>query len=163
MDELRLAKARLRDLARSKPTAKRRAEVEALLQSKWEGVQVSAANVLAVWGGHESVSALRRWLSEGTQRDDALEALGKCVGDDDVEWALDRYFKDFADPKQRNARAFWPLVVGLPREPTLALLRREAKQGSVNREAASVALKWIKEDDQWLREHPRSERIYQRP
>ena len=36
VDELQRMKAHLGDLARSKPTAKRRSEVEALLRNKWE-------------------------------------------------------------------------------------------------------------------------------
>ena len=46
-------------------------------------------------GGPESVSALRAWLSEGgahwTVRREAVKALGQCVGEDDVGWALDFY------------------------------------------------------------------------
>ena len=67
VDELQQIQGHLHDLARSKPTVKRRDEVEALLGSKWEGVQVSAAHVLAAWGGPQSVSALRRWLGEEEQ------------------------------------------------------------------------------------------------
>ena len=151
MDELQRIKAHLRDLARNKPTAKRRAEVEALLQNKWQGVQVSAARVLAAWGGPESVSALRRWFAEGgSNSHEAVEALGRCVGDDDVEWALDLYFEN-----QGSGLLFWPLVIGLPRGPTVTRLRREATQGSPNRDAANIALRWLAERDRWLAEHQR--------
>jgi hypothetical protein len=159
LDELQRIKAHLADLGRSKPTAKRRAEVEALLQSKWQGVQVSAAHVLATWGGPESVSALRRWLSKGGLAREAIRALGRCVGDDDVEWALDLYFR--SPPLRRgfgqsSGLLFWPLVIGLPRSPTLTRLRREATQASPNREAAKIALRWISQHDHWLKEHSQS-------
>lgn len=58
--------AELCELAALKPTPDRRARVEALLGHKWEGVQTVAAQVLATWGGLESVAALRAWLAELT-------------------------------------------------------------------------------------------------
>lgn len=156
VDELQQIKGHLHDLARGKPTAKRRNEVEALLRNKWEGVQVSAAHVLADWGGPESISALRAWLSEGganwTVRREAVKALGQCVGEDDVGWALDFYFDN-----ARSGLWLWPLVIGLPRRPTLTRLRREAEEDSPNREAAEVALRWISQQEQWLGEHSGSE------
>ena len=48
MDELQQLSAHLRDLGRDRPTARRRAEVEALLDNKWEGIQVQAAHVLGM-------------------------------------------------------------------------------------------------------------------
>lgn len=155
MDDLQRVEARLRYLRRGKPTAKRRAEVEALLQSKWEGIQVSAAHVLGEWGEEQSVTALRRWLMEGrsnpTVVDEAAKALGRCVGDGDVEWALDLYFA------QRGwGLSLWPLVIGLPRRSTLMRLKREARDDSPNREAAKIALRWIAGHDHWVAENPRA-------
>jgi hypothetical protein len=51
--------ARLRALGRQKPTMERRAEVEALLGHKWEGVQTVAAHVL---GEGEAPGQSRRFV-----------------------------------------------------------------------------------------------------
>lgn len=151
MDELQRTKLRLQDLARSRPTAKRRAEVEVLLQSKWTGVQISAAQVLGKWGGPESVLALRRWLDEGGSTADAIKALARCVGDADVDWALDIHLQLFS---QGSGLMTWPIVIGLPRAATVERLAREAKSGSEHRRAAEVALRWIAQHDEWLAEQP---------
>jgi HEAT repeat protein len=152
-DELQRTKTRLENLARNKPTPKSRAEVEALLRSKWTGVQVSAANVLAEWGGPDSVAALRRWLSDGGLVRDAVKALGRCVSDDDVGWGLDLHFRLFS---QGWGLTSWPLVIGLPRATTVERLVSETKGGSEHRRAAEVALRWIAEHDNWLAANPRT-------
>jgi hypothetical protein len=153
VDDLQRITVHLHDLARNKPTPKQRAEVEALLQHKWEGVQVSAAQVLATWGGPESVSALLRWLNEERSNErEAVKALSRCVGDGDIGWALDLYFDN-----PGFGLLFWPLVIALPRKPALQGLRTEAKAGSPNREAAKIALTWIAQHDQWLEEQSQGE------
>lgn len=58
----RPACARVRALGNRGATAESRAEVEAYLENGPEQVQSVAAQVLAGWGGRESVEALRRWL-----------------------------------------------------------------------------------------------------
>lgn len=80
---------------------------------------------------------------EGPLPLEALKALGRCVGDDDVEWSLDLYFTNYADRKRRNALSFWRLLIGLPRTPTLVRLRQETKRDSPNCRAAEVALRYI--------------------
>jgi HEAT repeat protein len=93
MDELQELQKRLATLRTLNPTSARRAEVEALLENKWEGVQVSAAQVLGEWDGPDSVPPLRSWLSQhcvvskqrpksvtflGTEPDDT--GLSRCSG-----------------------------------------------------------------------------------
>jgi len=157
VDELQRATARLRDLGRSRPTAKRRVEVEGLLDSKWEGVQVSAARVLGAWGGPESVAALRSWLDRGranrnwTVTHVAVEALADCVTAEDVGWALDLHSQLFLDGWGITS---WQLVIGLPRGPTIEQLQRQARPTSSKRGPAEVALRWIADRDRWLAEHP---------
>jgi hypothetical protein len=75
MDDLQSVTARLRDLKRGKPTMKRRAEVEALLHSKWEGVQFSAVHVLAEWGGKPSVEALHCGSTRSRRSSDIPSAV----------------------------------------------------------------------------------------
>jgi len=139
MDELQRITARLRDLERSKPTEKRRAEVEALLSNKWEGVQVAAAHVLGTWGGRQSVTALRQWLDQLYSRPvswdariEAARSLAKCVDETDVTWALDQYFNLKSDSLQYDLR---PLIDRLPRR-----LRPEAKSDDQARSVAATRL-----------------------
>jgi hypothetical protein len=46
------------------PSASARRELEEALHSKWEGVQVTAARVLAAWGDAASLVAVRSLLVE---------------------------------------------------------------------------------------------------
>ena len=111
MDELQAIKVHLADLARNKPTTKRRDEVEVLLGHKWTGVQVQAANVLAAWGGPESVSALRRWQGDGRPSPLAMKLLGRCVGEDDVLGGR-RVLQELRGPKSAQRLGF--LATHLP-------------------------------------------------
>jgi hypothetical protein len=134
-NELEEISRRLRWFRTVKPTQKRRVEAEALLASKWDGVQVSAAQVLAAWGGRESVGALRTWLELRVDRRDpstsvvrpGAVALGQCVEEEDVEWALDLYLKAGPDTYRQNE--LFPLLEGLPRSSTVSLVKRRAASG----------------------------------
>jgi hypothetical protein len=148
MDEMQRLGERMRNLARGKPTPGRRAEVEACLEHKWEGIQVQAARVLGAWGGPESAAALRRWLERlygrpyaWAARGVAARALARCVGDADVGWVLDLYFELDRPSLQYE---LLPLVSALPRGPALARLRREARGADGGRRpAATRALRRI--------------------
>jgi hypothetical protein len=146
VNDLHEIRQRLATLRTLKPTPARRAEVEALLESKWEGVQVSAAQVLGEWDGPDSVPALRSWLSQLYARPDAYAvrtqaatALGKCVGEGDADWVLDLYF-GFGSERDAQLLQYelFPLLEGLPRLVTLPVLRRRASWGD---EAAKRALR----------------------
>jgi hypothetical protein len=137
--------ARLRALGRQKPTMERRAEVEALLGHKWEGVQTVAAHVLGEWGGVESVAALRRWLSLLCERPHAWAARGvaagapaMCVTESDIPWVLDLYFR-LEEPLLEYE--LLPLLTGLPTQETVRRLRTEVQCGDrAHRDAAGRAL-----------------------
>lgn len=99
MADLGILTERLRSLDTRRPTPERRAEVVAVLSSKYEGVQSVAAQVLAAWGGRESVDVLRGWLAETLRRKQGWAITGVAVGalrglveSDDVSWVLDLYF-----------------------------------------------------------------------
>ncbi len=114
--------------------------------------------MLAAWGGSESVSALLRWLGEERSNErEAIKALSRCVGNGDVGWALDFYFDN-----PGFGLLFWPLVIALPRKPTLQRLRPEARHGSPNHEAAKIALTWIAQNDEWLKERSQGEGKHRR-
>jgi hypothetical protein len=140
--------ARLRALAALKPTTERRAEVEAMLDNKWEGVQTVAAQVLGSWGGRESVAALRTWLARlyerpysWAARGVAARALALCVTEADVGWALDLYFDQ---PTLVRRHEIFPILAALPREETVTRLENEARDPDPERrEAAARALTWI--------------------
>jgi hypothetical protein len=159
MDELQELQQRLATLRTLKPNSAPRAEVEALLENKWEGVQISAAQVLGEWDGPDSVPALRSWLSRlytrphaWGARTEAARALGKCVGEPDVRWAFDLYFSLGAQKgSQELQHELFPLLEGLPRGSTLPILQRRAALGE---EAAERALRRLEATDE-VRHVPR--------
>jgi HEAT repeat protein len=88
--------------------------------NKFEGVQEVAAHVLGLWGGRESVEALRQWLTKCLAREAgwaarsvAIKNLAGLVEAEDIDWVLDTYF---GVKGQLLKHALLPLVVGLPVE-----------------------------------------------
>lgn len=74
--------------------------VEALTRSKWQSVQVVAAQTMGRWGSPTAVAPLRAWLEQlfanrrwFAVRKQAFKALAKCVTAADVGWILDFYFQ----------------------------------------------------------------------
>lgn len=99
MADLRTVTERLRSLAGRRPTPQQRIEVYAALSNKWEGVQATAARVLARWGDRESVEQLRHLLVRCFDREAGwgirgvvVRALRPVVTEEDVGWVLDLYF-----------------------------------------------------------------------
>ncbi len=86
----------MRELKGQPPSKDNYAEVEAALESKWEGVRSLAAQVLGHWGGRHAVGALKRALLAAppgsSLRKVAMMELGRCVGPEDAGWILDLYF-----------------------------------------------------------------------
>jgi len=89
----------LRSLLASTPSDERRARVLAGLQSKYEGAQSVATQVLGVWGDRESVEMLRQRLVSLLARSDAfalrgvtVAALARWIAPVDTNWVLDLYF-----------------------------------------------------------------------
>ena len=78
-DNLHERCAHLDSLARSRPNRNARAEVEAALYSKWEGLQVHAGRALAAWGDRESVDALRDWLRISLEKPAGWSVTGEAV------------------------------------------------------------------------------------
>ena len=133
---------------RERPSADRRAEVEALLEHKWEGVQTVAGRVLGTWGGPESVVALRRWLLRlyerpygWAARGVAAKSLARCVTEADEAWVLDLYFEL---PTLMLRHEVLPIVAALPREQTVERLQRDTRHADpAHRDAARKALTWM--------------------
>lgn len=157
MNELEQISERLHWLRTVKATRDRRAEAEALLDSKWEGVQVLAGQVLAAWGGRDSIAPLRSWLERILGQPDAriirpaADAVGHCVGEEDAEWALDLYFRAGPDDYRQQTliplrqQELFPLLQGLPRSSTVPLLERRARSGD---KGARYALRGLEAIDQ---------------
>lgn len=148
----------LRSLGRAGPAPEARAILtEHLLRNKWEGVQSCAAQVLAEWGGRESVEALRAWLLSTYERKNgwaingvAAMALARCVGDEDADWILDLYFGVRGWQRKHDLR---PLVVALPFESVRDRFRREARSADRdNRQAVLKAIVYMSFPDRaaWL-------------
>lgn len=143
-DNLHERCAHLDSLARSRPNRNARAEVEAALHSKWEGLQVHAGRALAAWGDRESVDALRDWLrtslgkpSGWSVTGEAVACLQRCCTADDANWILDAYFQT-SDRLARNSLLALLDVVPVPLLE--ARIRTESEAGhAAHSEAASIA------------------------
>ncbi len=136
--------AHLDSLARSRPNRNARAEVEAALHSKWEGLQVHAGRALAAWGDRESVDALRNWLCTSLGKPagwsvtgEAVACLQRCCIADDASWILYIYFH----ASDRLARhSVLPLLDVVPVPVLEARIRIESEASDAARsEAASIA------------------------
>jgi hypothetical protein len=139
----------LQALGQGTPSPAVRAEVEAHLFGKWQGIQVVAGRVLAAWGGRESVDAIWAWylrLHEPNPRKadrqrkyrywlvarrEAGRCLAQCVTAEDAGWLLDFYFENAHRGWQHSyelgaAIAALPLNLMFPRIE--ALLRRGTRE-----------------------------------
>lgn len=90
----------LREIGLQQPTDDSFTFVVNSLHSKWQSVQVVAAQVLGSWGLETAVPPLRAWLEAlfvnrrwFSVRKQAFKALAKCVTEADVSWILDLYFQ----------------------------------------------------------------------
>ena len=137
---------RLKELGSKPETPEARKEVMESLESKWEGIQAVAAKVLAIWGGRESVDALRAWLIQCHQRKYgwavrrvAVKALSQCVDESDVDWILEMYFS--VSGVHAKHELLYPLIVNLSSEATYKRLILESKsKDRDNRQAAMKAI-----------------------
>jgi HEAT repeat protein len=144
--DLKQTTDRLKEFGSRSATPEAREEIMAALESKWEGVQAVAAKVLAIWGGRESVAALRAWLIQCQQRKYgwavrgvAVKALSECVDECDVDWILDMYFS--VSGVAAKHELLHPLVVNLPPEAARERLMLECK--STDRDNRQAAMKAI--------------------
>jgi hypothetical protein len=152
----------------SKPSSVMTGEVEGMLQSRREGIQVKAAQLLAKWQRPSSKIALRQWLSKTLDRKkspavraQAAKALAAFVVSRDAEWILDLYFSEA--PRQRvlstmiEIHALLPLVAALPSRVIAERARAEAKSPLVNHRRAAVFALHVASDDRGLREMAKDE------
>lgn len=135
---------RLESFTHGLPTSTRRKEVDEALRSKWEGVQVWAARVLASWGDRQSIDELRRWLESSLTKEagwavrgEAVNALCKCYKAEDIPWLLDMYFKT-EDRLLRHE--LLPFVTALPHEVVRRRIKKELKSESeLRQDSATIA------------------------
>ena len=147
MSDLKNISERLKELGGQRPTPESRREVEGALANKWEGVQVTAAKILANWGGPESVSILRDWLHSCDERKYgwsvtgvAVNALAKCVSSADVDWVLEEYFER---PGVAAKHELLPLVLSLSPDNRKVRERLSAESRSPDRDRRQAAMKAI--------------------
>ncbi len=122
---------RLKALGLGPHTPEARGELIAALESKHEGLQVTAGRILADWGGPESLSALQAWLFRCADRPagwsafgQAAKALARCFDPTDAPWVLDLYF---LHPGSFVAVELLPLLRSLPPEGVAARLEAESR------------------------------------
>ena len=109
--ELQEKSARLRELARQKPTAARIAEVEAALLDKHEGIRSLAAQAAAAWGDRKFIEPVKNVLIDSIERKGGFSsftttvsnALSKLVVAEDEEWLAPML------TKYANIRDYWQL------------------------------------------------------
>ena len=88
----------IRDLIGSRENKAARVAVATALESKFEGLQSLAAQVLGSWRSEQSKHRLRLWLEEKLRQGSsalvgvATQALRSRVVPEDASWLLDLYF-----------------------------------------------------------------------
>ena len=97
--DLRAESLRLREFGTSPPADTAWDEVIDALQSKFEGIQAVAAEVLGAWGDARSKAALRDWFLKTIPRPNGwairsvgVRELARLATADDTGWILDTYF-----------------------------------------------------------------------
>src|SRR5688572_9828844 len=119
---LRTECERIERLGDDPPSEEARAEVERALESKWEGVQVTAARTLSQWGDRRSVGAIRvllaqlakksaRWSAAGA----VVDALRPHLSATDIDWVLSLCLKE---SNRHNRSTLMTLLLGLPPQET---------------------------------------------
>jgi HEAT repeat protein len=145
MDDLNQQTAHLRGMATLKATPERRKEIIAALDSKWDGVQAVAVQVLGAWGGEHSKDAIKRFLVDAFQREAgwgirgvAIKAVGPLLDRADVDWVLDLYF---GLPSIVTKHEVFRLVLKLPAEAARKRLVAALRDVDwMNRQAAVKAI-----------------------
>lgn len=115
------------------------------LNSKWEGLQSVALQVLGQWGDDESRALLRDFIERIDDRRHgwairgvAVKALSSCVTAADSDWALDRLF---SLKGVRAKHEFLPVVRSLPLDAARTrLLSESSSRDRDNRQAAMKAI-----------------------
>lgn len=135
---------RLRELTQLPASAANRAEAEAALDSKWEGIRSLAAQALGYWGGRESVAVLKRALlaapAGGTLRRVIIREVARCHESEDIPWILDLYFEGPLTWIDRHYIRR-EMLSRLSGEVLRERLHREARSGdATHRRAAAYAL-----------------------
>lgn len=145
MDRMQEQASDLRSLASRRPTPARLATITAALDSKFEGIQSVALQVLGKWGGAESVELLHDFLRQAFMRDHgwsiravAVKALAPHLRPTDAERVMNLYF---GLPNVVLKHEIFPLVVKLPTVATHGRMKKELQNTDwMNRQAAVKAI-----------------------
>ena len=127
-DLLKIESARIAKLGDAVPSESARVELESAIQSKWQGLQVSAARSFLAWGDGQSVSAVKALLSELSKSRQNFSsvstvaiALSSHLQAADLKWVLQLYFRE-SNPHNRSH--LLPLFHRLPANDAAAALER---------------------------------------
>ncbi len=97
--DLKAEALRLREFGTSPPSDSTRDEITHALESKFEGIQAVAAEVLGAWGDAVSKATLREWFLETIPRPNGwairsvgMRELARLADASDAGWVLDLYF-----------------------------------------------------------------------
>ena len=145
MRELKEQVSRLRQIAELPVTQERRAEVLKALESKFEGIQAVALDVLGFWAGRNNLEVIKGFLIDALERQYgwairgvAIRNLIPLVASEDAEWILDLYF---TRPDLLTKHELVQLVTALP--PKVARDRLLSGLRSANRLNRQAAVKAI--------------------
>jgi hypothetical protein len=135
----------LKALIRQRETPELRQEAEAALNSKWTGVQVCAARVLAKWGGRRSVELLKTWVEKWYWGDrhkhfamqhTASDILAECIEPQDADWVLNTYLTIGYETVGRFA--LWRCIEKLRFAAVQERLARESTSDNRSRRMATL-------------------------
>jgi hypothetical protein len=155
--------SRLTKLGGRKPDDASRAEVEEALHSKWEGVQVTAARALAMWGDARSLYLVQQLLVEVSQKPARWAAAGALVRalaphltSADLPWIVDLFVR----VARRDVRfCLVPLFEALEPRVAIPMLEVElAKATGLTAFDLRVALRRV----EWLASQRQSDSAAQR-
>jgi HEAT repeat protein len=144
---LRTECERIEKLGRGPASDDAREYVENALQSKWEGVQVTAARALSKWGDERSIQAIRRLVGELAKKSARWSAAGAVVdalrphlSSTDIDWVLRLCLKE---SNRHNRSTLMLLLLGLPPHETRAALQRLTDAGGCDPAEIREALRLI--------------------
>lgn len=145
MSEFEETVARLKKLTSAKLTPKQRIEVMATLESKYEGIQSLALQILARVGDQEAVDAIAKNYDRAMQKPSArslrgvaLQGLIKNIDKVDPQWAMEHVL--YAKERGGLNVHYWTLVRLLPRTVVEKKLRQGKSSDLAGRRLAAAEI-----------------------
>jgi hypothetical protein len=136
----------LKAMATQPETPELREKAESELNSKWTGVQVCAARVLAAWGGRRSVELLKAWVEKWyfddyktyyAMQHTSSDILAECIELQDADWALEIYLALYPTVGR------WALWAVLHKIPFDAVQERLVQESASDDRIRRLATLWV--------------------